>query len=341
MRNDLQMRERKGEQGFSLIELVISMVIFTIVTGAVYGVLQVAQQGRAVVNRQIPLNKSARFAMNLLGRDTYNAGYGYPVGSAVVQPNNRVTNLLGIPADSDNTRDLMPPIITANDLNDNTYNTAPGVKTDQVTFLFKDSDFNLDASGVSRPLSISIAAAPSGSGIDEIIPVTGTNTHCELNDIFLVVGGNGSTVAVVTGLSGSDRVQFSNGDILNMNRTGPTGELAKRTVPASMYKVHVITFFVTTDGILTRRVYGNDAAATQPYVDEPMVYGVEDFQIEYVMDNGTVTDSPTENEINLAAIRQVRYTISVRSPETGVDGLPTRTSMTSTFSTRNLGYDAN
>lgn len=339
MRENISTSGRKGQQGFSLIELVVSMAIFLIVTGAIYGVLQVAQQGRAVVNRQIPLNKSARFALNLLGRDTYNAGYGYPLRSTVILPNGRVSNLLNTPPDSNTTRDTMPPIIAANDLHPNTFNETAGVMTDQITFLFKDSTFNMDANEVSYPLNIN--AATTTSGIDEIVPISGSNSACRVNDVYLVIGNTGSTIGVATGLSGSNKVQFSNNDLLDLNLTGSTGTLRRITTPASMLRVRIVTFFVTADGTLTRREYGNVTGATQPFVDEPLVYGVEDFQITYVMDDGTVTNSPTEDEINLAAVRQVRYTITVRSTDTGVDGIPTRTTMTSTFSTRNLGYDAN
>ena len=40
---------RHNEQGFSLLELVIAMIIFVIVTIAIYGVLQLAQRNRLLV----------------------------------------------------------------------------------------------------------------------------------------------------------------------------------------------------------------------------------------------------------------------------------------------------
>jgi hypothetical protein len=113
----------------------------------------------------------------------------------------------------------------------------------------------------------------------------------------------------------------------------------------------MVTYFVTADGVLTRRRYGNNATGGA-FVDEPLVYGVENFQIVYVMDNGSVSNNPSagadgiagnadDEEALLQAVRQVRFTIDVRSLETDQAGNPFRTSMTSTYSTRNLGYDAN
>jgi hypothetical protein len=123
-----------------------------------------------------------------------------------------------------------------------------------------------------------------------------------------------------------------------------------------MQRVKMITYYVTPEGVLTRREFGNvppiPPALPVGFVDEPLVYGVEDFQIRYVMDDGTISDNPSagsdgiagngdDNAANLAAVRQVRFTISTRSIELNSIGQPYRETMTSTFSTRNLGYDAN
>ena len=349
--------DRQGEKGFTLLELVIAMIIFTIVTAAIYGVLQIAQRSRTLVSQQTQLNKNVRVALNLIGRDTYNAGFGYPLKNTVVLPDNRISALLGIPNDFDNTRDTVPPIIAGNDVTLNTFNTTANVKTDQITFLFKDSSFNLvGAAGyeVSLPLNINAATTTSG-GIDEIIPISGVNAACQKNDLYIITGNTGSALGVVTALSGTDKVQFSNGDVLGFNQTGTSGPLRGITTPASMQRVKMVTYFVAADGTLTRREYVNVApTGTNPpqnWVDEPIVYGVENFQIKYILDNGTVTDNPSAGtngiagddddvQANLAKVRQIRYTIFVKGSELNSAGQPYRVNMTSTFSTRNLGYDA-
>lgn len=341
------------QAGFSLLELLVSMVIFLVVTGSIWGVLQVAQRSRSVVSQQVSLAKSVRLGLNLIARDTYNAGYGYPLKNTVVLPDNRISLALVIPNDFDTTRDIVPPIISGNNITLNTYNTAPNIRTDQVTFLFKDTAFNMVGSGsaaASQPLNINAATTTAG-GIDEIVPISGSNAVCRVNDIYLVTGNTGSTIGVATALSGSDKVQFSNGDLLGFNQTGTTGPLRSITVPASMQRVKMATYFVTADGTLIRREYANSTPAVA-FVDEPLVYGVENFQIQYVMDNGTLMDNPSagldgiagtadDTQANLAAVRQVRFTISARSVELNSAGQPYRETMTSTFSTRNLGYEAN
>jgi prepilin-type N-terminal cleavage/methylation domain-containing protein len=337
--------DRKQEQGFSLIELLVAMVVFLIVTGAIYGVLEIAQRSRKVTNERTHLNKNARVALNTLGRDTFNAGYSYPSSTAVLLPDNRISTLLGIPNDFDTTRDLVPPVIAGNNVR---LITSSNLNSDQVTFAFRDSAFNLDANGTSQPLGIN--APTTVSGVDQIVPLSGSNSQCKKNDIYVITGGLGSALAVATGLSGSSAVQFANGDVLGFNQAGT---LPTITLPASMRKVILITYFVSADGVLTRRVYANSADATtaSPWRDEPLVYGVEDFQITYIMDDGAVSNNPSagldgipgnadDEQASLKKVRQVRYTINIKSEQLDQAGQPYRISMTSTFSTRNLGYSA-
>lgn len=342
-----------SESGFSLLELLVSMIIFLIVTGSVWGVLRAAQMSRQVVNQQVANSKNVRIGLNLIGRDTYNAGYGYPLRSIVLLPDNRLSVQLGIPNDPDTSRDTVPPIIAGDNITLNTFNTTANVFTDQVTFLFKDSTFNLVGSGdaaVSQPLNIN-AATTTGGGIDEIIPLSGSNAACRVNDIFLVTGNSGSTLGVATALAGANKVQFANADVLGFNQTGVSGNLRTIVTPASMTRVKMLTYFVTADGTLTRREFAPPITSAVAFVDEPMIYGVEDFQIQYVMDDGTLSNNPSagadgvagtadDAPANLAFVRQVRFTISVRSIERDQAGRYFRETMTSTFGTRNLGYDA-
>ena len=91
--------ENRRDAGFSLIELLVSMILFLVITGAIFSTMQIAQRSRAVVNEKVESTKALRFAVKVLGRDTYNAGFGYPLRNTVVLPDNRLSTLLELPPD--------------------------------------------------------------------------------------------------------------------------------------------------------------------------------------------------------------------------------------------------
>lgn len=351
LQNETTGKMLSSEKGFTIVELVVSLVIFTIVTGSVYGVLQVAQQSRSTVSSQVQLTKNVRLGLNLVGRDTYSAGYAYPLKNAVILGDNRIAVRLGVPADTNAGRDTVPPIIAGNNITLNTFNETPNTRTDQVTFLFKDSTFNLvgviAGREVSQPLTITSVTLTA----NELTVSDGAK--CAVNDLYLILGSNGGyTLGMATSIAGNV-VRFANADVLGFNNPGAANEL-RFINPVSMYKVKMVTYFVTADGTLTRREFANvpPPTPTVASVDEPLVYGVEDFQIKYVMDNGTLVDNPSagvdgiagtpdDDQARLEAVRQIRYTVNARTTERNSRGELQRENMTSTFSTRNLGYDAN
>ena len=349
LQNQTTVNRGAGEEGFTM-ELVVSMIIFMIVTGSIYGVLQVAQQSRSTVSSQVQLSKSVRLGLNLVGRDTYSAGYGYPLKNAVILRDNRVATRLGVPADTDTSRDTVPPIIAGDNITLNTFNETPSIRTDQVTFLFKDSSFNpvgTAGSEVSRPLTITAVSATA----DQLTVTDGSK--CRINDLFLITGSGGQfTLGMVTNIVGNI-VWFANADVLGFNNPGAANEL-RSINPVNMLRVKMVTYFVAADGTLTRREFANvpPPAVAVASVDEPLVYGVEDFQIKYVMENGTLVDNPSagadgiagtpdDDQARLEAVRQIRFTVNARTLERNSRGELLRENMTSTFSTKNLGYDAN
>ncbi len=159
-----------------------------------------------------------------------------------------------------------------------------------------------------------------------------------------------SALGVVTAKVNTNIVQFANADVLGFNKNSATSPVALLTPKFVMQRVTLVTYFVTADGILTRHDYANDSTVTaaQPYIDNPLVYGVEDFQIQYILNDGTVSNNPgagatanTGDPTKLNLVRQIKFTVNAKSSELNEKGQPYRVTMTTAFSTRNLGYDVN
>lgn len=322
-----------GQSGFSLIELLISLITFGIVLAAIYGLLEVGRSDRFVTNQRVEALQSVRNALNAVGRDAYNAGYNYPLESALLPKNTLSALVSGVGVRNNATADFLTPVIAANNV---TTNALSGAQTDQVTFVYQDVTFN---NNQSLPIQ-SIKA----DGAEVTLAAGFTNAACRVNDLYILAGVNNQSIGVMTATVPGNKINFNAGDGLNLNRPSPpnTSNFIKNAgVPASLYKVSMVTFHVLQNGTLMRTVYGNDSTVAQQ--STPLAYNIEDMIIEYVLNTGAVKVNPTPAEFS--KICQVRVTINARSPEQSsrikdANGQPAffRVTATSVFNTRNISY---
>ena len=70
--------DRASEQGFTLIELTIAVLIFSVISLAAFSVLSTSQQASVMNDQTVQLQKNVRLAMDLIARDIRMTGYGNP-----------------------------------------------------------------------------------------------------------------------------------------------------------------------------------------------------------------------------------------------------------------------
>src|SRR3954451_18402563 len=105
----------RSERGFSLLELMFALTIFLVVSGSIYGLMQLGMYDRNRSSLRSDVLKNARVAVHLIGRDVLNSGLGYHRRGAVV-PDNFNNLELGVPADVDSNRDLLTSVVVGNNL---------------------------------------------------------------------------------------------------------------------------------------------------------------------------------------------------------------------------------
>ena len=352
----------ENDSGFTIVELMVSITLFLIVTGAIYGLLKVARADRSTTNQRVDVMKNLRVALNMMGRDTLDAGYSYQKNGALV-PNGLIALRLGVPPDTDGLADRVVGVISANNLNANLLQTTE--YTDAVSFVYRDTSFNNNQSlpitgAVENPVGVVRLQISSNVGVPD-------NTVCRLNDLFLIESQNSAALGMITqvptGAANLKYLRFANADPLGINRPWTTSVLrtcASSTdtncanYPASIKRVTWISYKVLNDGTLVRTVYGNNptGTASQQVQDMPLAYGIENMQITYVMDDGTVTNDPAagadgvrgttdDTPLNLKLVRQVTITLKAQSPQIDSQtGQRNKVTLSATFNTRNLGYDA-
>ncbi len=330
--------ERNSQSGFSLIELLIAVVLFTIVITSAYGLLEAARGSRSVVNQQVQTMQSARNALNTFGRDVLNAGYGdfRQSGNGAYMPDGTLPTLLALPAATNGQPDNLTTIVPGDNI---TLNSLSNVQTDQITFLFQDITFN-----TSKSLNVVAGGITSNGSRVEVQSPGGA--ACRVNDLVIVSTTSASALGMVTGIgsgSNSNRISFNSGDLLSVNgasgNNSPIGLLSN--TGAVFTRVTLVTYKVLANGTLVRTTYGNNptgADAASQKQEVPLVYGVENMVIEYILANGqALTNPPLASMQN---VRQIRITLTIQSQEKNVrTNQPIRINVSSTFNTRNLNYD--
>lgn len=359
-----EIRANSREAGFSLLELLIAMVIFLIVTASIYGLMQVGRVDRARSSRRSDVMKNARVAVHLIGRDALNAGFGYHRRGAIV-PDNFMSSTFGLPNDANTDRDMLTAVVAGNNLFTNDLQTVSTARTDMIAFCFRDIDFNAGAT-----MELQNVSAPSGApSTARLQTKTATGAqNAKKYDLYLVESDTSQIAVMATNIPATNQIDGAVADPLGMNQalngTGSGGSVLRQctssadenctTYLATAKKFNLVSYKVKQDGTLVRIIYGNNtgAASDQQIQELPLAYNVEDLQFEYVLENGTVTDNPSAGpdgvigtaddeaeDFNL--IRQITVTIKVQSTEFDEQTKkPITISLTATFSARNLEYDA-
>jgi prepilin-type N-terminal cleavage/methylation domain-containing protein len=339
----------RTETGFTIVEMVVAISVFTIVMASIYGLLEVGRRGRTNTLQRNEVVQNARIALNYVGRDALNAGVSFP-NAGVLVPDNALSGLGLEPAvDADPDFDVLTPVVGTNAID-----VVNGVQTDRVTFAYVDDSFN---KGDGLPIDQIDVVGTNG-----LLRVRdpGDNTEVTVGDTYMITGINGYAMVTATGLQGVNEILVSGGDPLSLNIVDLGVPSALRSVlalaagcgtcatSASLSRIRWVTYHLNPDGngsgTLMRRIYGGRDAGGNPIAssDQPLAFGVDSFQVSYVLRDGTVVDSPTRDPLldQMQLIRQVRVTVNVSSPDLDPrTGQPFRSTLVTAWSTRNLEYE--
>lgn len=155
--------ERKNESGFSLMELIMSLLVLTIVMGIAFSLLNRFQQSYRYEEAHADAQRNARFAVARLNEIIRSAGTN-PTANTTVNPTNFVSLLA--PTTASGTAISSSSIQLRSDLNGDTFNTATisaisdVIVTSENVTLWLDaanSRIMMDDNTVIPPMSVTIA----------------------------------------------------------------------------------------------------------------------------------------------------------------------------------------
>ena len=258
------------ERGFTLVELMISIVISSVIVAAGYTILTTTHKATISNERAVGTQQNIRVAMELIARDIKQAGFGMPLA-----PNTPVGGTAGNCAPGLTAAAIMPvdnnsaiPLTAVNDTG-----------ADTISLVVPRTN----------PSWVLTAAAPAGgAGSFTTITLTGT----AVTEMVTEGMQNGSGAYVSLGGVVTVPVTSSSGATITLGSS--TYAPLNFRIGTQVYLLQCVTYRVQTgagncDGsagpCLTRTV----DSGTAPTVTTSLVDGVEDLQIAYGCDGCNAT----------------------------------------------------
>ena len=283
--------QARREAGFTLVELMASVVIFSIAMTAVFATYSFQKKSFEVQSQVAAMQQNLREGMEVLSRDLRLAGYGIPAPVSI--PTNLIDN--GVTS----IRSLYPVDNTA------------GPDSVYIMYLY-DMDAN-------QPPTTITSLMPDESSEFNVDSVTGfwdgdlcIITNGSAADMFQVTQVQGGALKIQHNPGGSARAYNEPGG----HNTFPPGGYGSGSTLA---KVRFLRYYIDSTTDPTRPTLMVDrmgSAAPQPVGDS-----IEDMQLQYLLDTDGdgVADAWSDNPGDPAQIRQVRILLIARTkfPEKG------------------------
>lgn len=339
------------ELGFSLLEVLVAVAVMIVVTGAIFALMRDSVKSSKASLEMSDGQQSSRTGQEFINRDLMNTGDGLDSISDIRVPQNFVSNYLTRnPITDASTPGIIKLglITTDNDVIANTavLGTAPLVTvranpvfTDRISILQMDRNFVpiTLAAGAINPVDGSIAINPTDIGL------------FAAGEIYFISSAAGSMFATVTDRVGvgtaNPSLVFAEGDAFGLNSVGAGANLdvitASATLPASLCRMKIIHYYVNSNGLLMRRVFGTRNAG---FVESAISEHVVSLQFRYFMNMRDVNGNMIQPRAQLTTsqqqveTRQVEVTVTVETPHTLQNGQRQQITMTTSTSVRNMQF---
>ena len=315
--------------GFSLLELLVSLAVMLVLTAAAFvlltGSIRVANSAYYMTDAE----ESMRAAHELINRDLTSTGDGLksignmttPLGFAstyltrttltdVSDPNHHQLGLL--------TSDDAIPANTAVPQGAAAATFLPN--SDRMSLISQDKDFN-----GGNPISV-LAGTITVAGSDTKIDVGAANIGLfQVGEIYTVVAGSSAAFGLITSITpATNTITMTDGDALGLNQTGPLAPVSRvsgvaggvSTQNAAIIRLQIIQYYVTSTGMLMRRVFGvKGGAFMETAVAEHVTNLQFRFQTNISGGNGFITQPITSitSTVQQSALREVETTIAVET----------------------------
>jgi prepilin-type N-terminal cleavage/methylation domain-containing protein len=294
---------RRNRDGFTLLELLVSMGVMALIMAGTLSALTNAYRATETARSKMGLSNNLRIAVDLVVRDFIQVGQGLPpartiqvpVGTGALRiqrPHGQGSACTEWPAGTDS----LPAVSVGPGCGP----VVGGVPTDMVTTLAVDSVldgvsvWSFDVAGHTATVA---TTAQSSSGLDISV---GTADDVRVGDLMMFTKGSTSALVYVTAVNNAQTFTFAAGDPMNLNQfaailngtvddlvaAAPTGNNS-----ASVSRVRMITYYLdisldpTTPRLIRHMNWGDPNAALN-LRGRTVAFGIENLQLSYDMVDG-------------------------------------------------------
>ncbi len=316
-----ELRNNKQQAGFSIMELMVTIVILLIVMSAVFalmrGTIQTANTNYEVTSAEQNLRNSQEY----ITRDVLTVGDGLFGVPHIWLPTQFVTDYLTVRSDSEidpTNRGYVGigSVISDFDIpagtNVKDANPATTVlpRTDRITMFAVDAEF----SAIDLPIG-----STNYSNGSITIPPTRIGDFT-VGEIYFLTNGATGVYGTITSIdSGANKIFWAEGDDLGLNYFGESGNLATGTREgldsATLKRINIKHYFVDADGKLIRRAFGIKGRG---FIDSVIAEYVVSLKFKYVLQpsaTGTIFAQPIEQfDLTQASLlRQLEFRIRTQT----------------------------
>jgi prepilin-type N-terminal cleavage/methylation domain-containing protein len=344
--------DRFKQRGFSIIEFVIAMTVMLIVVGGIFSLVRDSMKVAMTTYEMTDAQQNMRTAQEFINRDLMNAGDGLESISNIRVPQAFVTSYVTLnPVTDPSTPGLINLGIftTDNNVPANTAitGTVPvmNIRTgsDRQTILEQDREFLFNNRN-----SISLTAAAINPAASKItIPAGDPMTTFTTGEVYFLTSSAGGTFCTITSIDVPARqLSFVASDLFGLNQPGAVGNIwatsGGSTLATSLQRMNIIQYYVTSTGLLMRRVFGVQGSG---FRESMIAEHVLDVQFNYSLATtdalGNVTPSATTALTSSAqqlAVRQVEVRVTVETPHALQNGSRQQLTTTTSTSVRNMQF---
>jgi type II secretory pathway pseudopilin PulG len=342
---------RPNQGGFSMVEVIVALAVMIIVVGAVFSLARDSMRVAVTTYELTDAQESMRTAQEFINRDLMNAGDGLESIGNIRVPLAFVTSYITLaPVTTPSTPGIINLGIFTTDNNIPAGTAVIGAVpatsmragTDRQTILEIDPVFIFNNRN-----SISLAPAAINLTTNVVtIPAGDPMTTFTQGEIYFMTSSAGAAFCTITSVNVATRqLSFVNTDFYGLNQPGTLGNtwaLGGTALATSLQRMKIIQYYVTSTGLLMRRVFGVPGLG---FRESMIAEHVLDVQFNYSLittdGSGNVTPSATTALTTSAqqlAVRQVEVRITVETPHVIQNGSQQSLTTTTSTSVRNMQF---